>query len=209
MLDRYFRIAIDPPLNGLARLIVKLGARPNHVTWAGFGVGCAGFIALAMHLYIVALALLCLNRLADGLDGAIARVGKNNHGPSAYGAYLDIVLDMIIYAGYVFFFAVGHPSTWPYAGGLLFAFMGTCASFLGYAVIAEKNGYETLRNGEKSFFHAGGLIEGSETFAYLALICLFPELFKILTLVFIALCVITIYGRIHMARDHFGHLRDQ
>src|SRR3546814_1217422 len=61
---------------------------------------------LALGSYGGALALILLNRLADGLDGAVARHAR----VSDLGGYLDIVLDFLFYSGVVFFFAVGRPT---------------------------------------------------------------------------------------------------
>ena len=51
------------------------------------------------------LALIVVSRLADGVDGALARLTR----PTDRGAFLDITLDFLFYAGVPFFFAVGRP----------------------------------------------------------------------------------------------------
>ena len=48
----------------------------------------------------------------------------------------------------------------------------------------------------KSFHYAVGLIEGSETIAFMILCLLFPNLFVYLSSIFIVLCLITIVFRI-------------
>ena len=48
---------------------------------------------------------LLLNRLCDGLDGAVARLGT----PTDLGAFLDITLDFLFYAGIPLAFAVCNP----------------------------------------------------------------------------------------------------
>ena len=86
----------------------------------------------------LALALLLVNRLADGLDGAVARQTRLTD----LGGFLDIVLDFIVYAGMVFAFALADPAANALAAAfLLFAFMGTGSSFLAFAIMAAKRGH--------------------------------------------------------------------
>jgi len=138
---------------------------------------------------------LALNRLADGLDGALAR----RRGVTDLGGYLDIVLDLIFYAGFVFFFAFGRPDQALIAAFLIFSFMGTGASFLGFAIMAAKRGIGTEIRGKKSLYYLGGLTEGFETIVALALICLLPNWFFWIALIFGILCWITTAGRIMAA----------
>src|SRR5262245_63107058 len=57
-------------------------------------VGLAAALAVAAGQFYLALALLIANRLADGLDGPIARATR----PTDRGAFLDIALDFLVYA---------------------------------------------------------------------------------------------------------------
>jgi len=78
---------------------------------------------------------------------------------------------------------------------LIFSFIGTGTSFLAFAVIAEKHGISSAAHGQKSFLYLGGLTEGTETIIFYIIICLFPEHFPILAVVFGGLCWITVVGR--------------
>ena len=57
--------------------------------------------------YLPALLCIVLNRIGDGLDGQVARLGK----PTDGGAYLDITLDFIFYSAVVFGFALAEASS--------------------------------------------------------------------------------------------------
>ena len=103
--DARIRRTLDPLLDTAGALLSRAGLSANAVTVLGFLFGCGAWIALADRQYPVALALIALNRLSDGLDGAIAR----RLGPTDLGGYLDITLDFVFYAGVPFFFAVGRP----------------------------------------------------------------------------------------------------
>ena len=199
MLDSKIRPLIDPPLNAAARRLAALGFSPNAVTWAGFVVGLGAIPALASEAYLLALGLIALRSLADGLDGAIARAGHTTD----YGGFLDIVLDFVFYAGVVFGMALAQPENAVYAAFLIWTFMGTASSFLAYAVLAEKHGITTDIQGSKSLYYLGGLAEGTETLIAFALFCLFPSWFPWIAIVFGVMCLLTTAGRILAARRAF------
>ena len=187
MLDARLRKLIDPPLDFAGRRLARLGVTANSVTWTGFLVGCGAWALLALGSYWWALALILLNRVADGLDGAVARHGR----VSDLGGYLDIVLDFLFYSGVVFFFAVGRPEE------------ALPAAFLIFAAVAAKRGITTAARGEKSIYYLGGLTEGSETIALFVAICLFPQHFAWFAWTFGALCWLTTTVRITMAVETF------
>jgi phosphatidylglycerophosphate synthase len=203
MLDARLRRLIDPPLDRAGALLAAAGLGADAVTIGGFLLGAGGWAALALQAYGAAALLILLNRLADGLDGAIARA----HGVTDRGGYLDITLDFIFYAGVPFCFAVGRPETALAAAFLVFSFVGTGTSFLAFAAIAAKRGLETEARGRKSLYYLGGLTEGSETIALFLACCLFPDQFAWLAWGFGALCWATTASRIAMAFSAFGAKR--
>lgn len=195
MLDAAIRRFIDPPLDLAGRGLARLGIEANAVTGAGFFFGVASWLALAAGSYRAALVLIVLNRLADGLDGAVAR----HRGVSDLGGYLDILADFIFYAGVPFAFAIGRPASALAASFLVFAFVGTGSSFLAFAVFAAKRGLATGRRGRKSLYYLGGLTEGTETAALFIAICLAPDWFDPLAWGFGALCWLTTATRVASA----------
>jgi phosphatidylglycerophosphate synthase len=200
MLDAAARRLIDPPLHRAARVLAGLGVDANTVTLLGFCAGIASFPALIWQQDIMALACIVLNRLADGLDGAIARI----RGATDLGGFLDIVLDFIVYAGVPVAFAIGRPEHALVAAVLVFSFVGTMASFLAFAIIAAKRGLTTSRRGAKSIYYLGGIAEGSETILFLALICLFPDAFAWFAGIFAVACWLTTAGRVAAAVNTFA-----
>lgn len=192
MLDTRVRRLIDPALDRLGCMLARWGLGANAVTVLGFLLGAVGCVAIAFQSYGVALAFLMLNRLADGLDGAMAR----RQGPTDVGGYLDIVLDLIFYSGVPFAFAVSRVEFMLPAAFLIYSFIGTGGSFLAYATIAAKRGVTTDSLGKKSFFYSAGLIEGTETVLFFVLCCLLPERFGILAWTFGTLCWVTTAARI-------------
>ena len=198
------RRRIDPPLDRLGARLAAAGVRADAVTLAGFAVGLTAIPLVAVGWTWAALGALLINRLADGLDGAVARHDRLTD----LGGYLDIVCDFLIYAGIPVGFAVLDPQANALAAAvLLFSFMGTGSSFLTYAIIAAKRGETTEIRGRKSLYYLGGLTEGTETFAFLAAVCVFPQAFAPLAYLFAAACWVTTVSRMLAAVRAFGETR--
>ena len=188
MLDRFIRPFIARPLESLATLFLKLNISPNQVTLCGLIIGLGCIPALDVRMYPLAGLLLCLNRLLDGVDGSMARKTTS----TAFGGYLDIVCDLLFYGGFVFGFALAQPENAVWAAGLLFAFIGTCSSFLAYNAL--HNGKSHDPEGRSLYFLAG-LTEGTETILFFLSMLIWPHLFAILAIVFSVLCHITTFSR--------------
>lgn len=180
--------------------LIERGVKADTLTWAGFGLGLLGALAVAGGFMLIGMFLLGLNRLADGLDGAVARATQ----PTDFGAYLDIVLDFIVYSAAAGGFALASDENTVAAVILLVSFMATGSAFLAFAVIAAKRGLDTEARGTKSFFYVGGLTEGSETIAFFFIVCLWPQAFPFAAWIFIILCWITVVQRVMQARSAFG-----
>ena len=199
MLDSRVRRIIDKPLDVVGRKLELLGITANSVTIFGFICGLLSIISISADQLNYGLFLLCLNRLADGLDGAVARASSL----SDFGGFLDIVSDFIIYSGVVFAFAIRDQSQSLYAAFLIFSFIGPITSFLAYAIIAAKKDVNTSNRGKKSFYHLGGVCEGTETAFILILICAVPSIFAEVCIIYGALCWLTTTGRVYAAWSDF------
>ncbi len=196
MFDPFFIKQLKSPLQKLAWRIDAIGIRANQITFLGFVVGLMSLPVLYYQAYGLALLCIVINRLMDGLDGAVARL----QGPTDLGGYLDITLDFIFYSGVVFGFVLANPEANAVAAAfLIFAFMGTGSSFLAFAIMAEKRKIERLEYGNKSLYFLGGLTEGAETIGFLVLICLLPNYFVELAYVFGLMCWVTTVTRIYAA----------
>jgi phosphatidylglycerophosphate synthase len=188
MLDARLRRLIDPPLERLARPLAARGLSANATTLIGFALGLAAMAAIALGSYLPGLALLLLNRLCDGLDGAIAR----RRGLSDLGGFLDILLDFIVYAGIPVAFALADPAANALpAAFLILSFVGTGTAFLAFAAMAAKRGLSTDLRGKKSLYYLGGLTEGTETILVFVLACLLPGWFPAIAWIFGTLCWLT------------------
>jgi len=159
MLDRYIRPMIDPPLNAVGALLSAHGVTANAVTLSGLMIGLLSAVAISLGWFAMGLALILLSRLADGLDGAVARAST-------------------------------------------FYFNG--ASFLGYAILAERHDIQTDAQGVKSLYYSNGILEGTETIAFFILLCLFPSAFAALSYFFAILCFATGALRVYGAAKVFS-----
>ena len=171
----------------------SLTAPASHRTLVGFAIGVLALPFLALGWYGAALAAILLNRLLDGLDGALAR----RRGLTDAGGFLDIALDFLFYALVPFGFILADPLNNALAGGwLLFAFIGTGSSFLAFAALAARHQIANPGYAHKSLYYLGGLTEGTETILLFVLGCLFPAHFAWLAWLFGALCWLTTATRI-------------
>lgn len=195
MLDRAARRLIDPVLEQLAIAAQQRNITANQVTVAGFACGLAAVAAIALQSYALGLLLLLANRLADGVDGALAR----RNGATDLGGYLDIVLDFIIYSGAAFAFALAQPEHALAAAFLIFSFMGTGSSFLAFAIFAAKRKLDGEAATNKSFYYLGGITEGTETILLFVIVLIFPGWFPAAAYAYGTLCWLTTIGRIGAA----------
>lgn len=198
MLDRYARQIIDPPLNRIGSGLATRGFTADGVTLIGLGLGlCAAFL-IAVGAPALALFPLLASRIADGLDGAVARATRKTD----FGGYLDIAADFLFYGAIPMAFVLSDPATNGAAGAfLLTAFYFNGTSFLGYAILAEKHGDKTDAQGQKSLYYSNGILEGTETIVFFVVLCLLPAYFSPLAWAFGALCFVTATLRIYAAKQ--------
>jgi phosphatidylglycerophosphate synthase len=193
MFDAAIRRRIDPPLNHVGARIARLGVTANAVTACGLGLGLGSAIAVAFGEFGIALALLIVSRVARATS------------PTDFGGYFDITADFLFYGAVPLGFAVSDPASNAVpAAVLLLSFYFNGASFLGFAIQAEKRGLSTAAQGRKSLYYSPGLLEGAETIGFFIAICVWPDAFGPLALVFAALCFYTGAARLVWAS---GQLR--
>ena len=200
MFDAKLRPLIDPPLNAVGARLAKAGVSALTVTFVGLVLGLGAAVAAAFGEYGLALLLIGANRLADGLDGAVARA----RGPTDLGGYFDIVADFAFYVSVPVGFGLSAEANLVPALVLVATFVLTGISFLAFAIVAQKRGAETQAHGKKSFFYSTGLAEGGETIVAFLAMCLVPAAFPLIAYVFAGLCVATVVQRSALAVTAFA-----
>ena len=150
MFDKQALAFTRPIIDRMARQLRHYGISANQISLTGFALGILAALMIAANYTESAVIPLVLNRLCDGLDGAVARLDK----PTDRGAFLDITLDFLFYAGVPLAFAFcDAPRNALAAAVLLAAFIGTGVSFLAFAIMAEK-----ARREEHRLSHQGLLL---------------------------------------------------
>ncbi|WP_218221851.1 CDP-alcohol phosphatidyltransferase family protein [Nesterenkonia sp. Act20] len=170
MFDTRLRAALGPALDTGARWLDKPWVTPNRLTALNLATGLASAGLAATQHWVPALLMWLLCRLADGLDGPLARRRAQDSSPgsstgSAQGGFFDICADFVVYGATVIGVAIGASAAFdvsllPFML-VLFAYYINGAAFLAFSSIAEKEG-RTLDDG-RSLSFLGGLAEGGET----------------------------------------------
>lgn len=203
MVDRFLRTTKDRLIAPLVAAIPRW-VSPVAITLLSLPVGLAAALLAATSRPVAALLLFAVNRVLDGLDGAVARASDRQ---SDFGGYLDIVVDFVVYGAVpvgVWWGAV-EPLTggWGVASGgathavvalpqtlallaLLVSFYVNAASWMYLAAILEKRG--RARPEATSITMPHGLVEGTETIILYAAMIALPHH---VTLLFAAMAIAT------------------
>lgn len=190
MLTAPLRKVTDPVLARGAAHLSRLGAQADWLTGLGFALGLAAIPAIATHNYLIGLGLMLLNRLLDALDGALARRTR----ATRRGAFLDMTLDLIVFAGLPFAFALADPTRALAGAFFIFAIAASGASAVFFAGLAQRSDGATLLD------HAGRLMEDTELTLAFAVACIEPAWFSVIAYVAGALCFVTAGARVATAR---------
>ena len=194
MFDAAFRSRLDGPLDRVAALLGDKGISPNAVTAFGLALGVGCCVAIGLAQWWVALGLWIANRLADGLDGPLAR----RQGATDQGGFFDIMADFAIYGGVLVGLGIALPET-RLAGLVVFlAYYLSGSSFLAFSSLATKR--EQQGDGRSLVFPAG-LAEGSETIAAYIVILLFPGQAETLLWIWAAIVGVTVLQRLYYVRQ--------
>lgn len=189
MLDAPARRAVAPALDAIAARVERLGVAPVGLTAIGWLVGVGACLAAGTGHWTAALVLWLLNRLADGLDGPLAR----RRGATDLGGLLDLAADFSIYAGFVVAVGIAEPDARVACLVLLAAYYVNGAVFLALAPMLERRG---AVGDERSVLFVGGLAEGSETVLAYVAICLLPEQAEPIAWIFATMVGLTVLQRL-------------
>lgn len=181
MFDTRLRPLLAPTLNRIAAVLDVPWISPNRLTGANLVLGLASAGLAAAQLWLPALIAWLLCRLADGVDGPLARRRAAQAGPAAdtgQGGFWDIAADFVVYGATVVGVAVGatngFDAPWLPFLLVLFAYYINGSVFLAFSSIAERTG-RSIDDG-RSLSFLGGLAEGGETVVVHSLWLLLPFL---------------------------------
>lgn len=206
MFDEKMRQLKDNAFAPLAHLLQAVP--PWFFTVAGLVAGLATAVTLWQQQYALGLLLWFLNRVFDGLDGAVARQCGTS---SDFGGYLDIVVDFVIYAAIPVGLAAGRVDPTAATGMaqplifslifLLCTYYVNAASWMYLAAVLEKR--RASHDGRlTTIVMPAGIIGGTETIIFYTAFIFFPAHLVWLFGLMGGLIVITILQRLVWAARH-------
>jgi phosphatidylglycerophosphate synthase len=221
MFDRFGRNFCAPIASRVAKSI-PLSITPLSITGFGLLAGIACAVSASQGWIAASLVLWWVNRVADGLDGALFRFRSPDlNGQTAksdLGGYADLMADFVTYAIVPVGIAwqVDQRKTWISLSVLLTAFYINLGSWTVLAAIQEKRGWSASGTAkststtptptsattsiETSIAMPSALIEGTETIVAYSMFLIAPRATAALFAVFALLVAISAVQRIDWAR---------
>ena len=201
MFDKTLLKLSKPAVDRMADYAICYKVSADQMTLAALGLGLLASLLIAMGFTYLALLPMLLGRIADGVDGAIAR---GSGAQTDLGAFLDITLDFVFYASVPLGFALYDSVNFALPAAVLLAcFVTTGTSFLAYASVAAKRGETSADYPSKGIYYLGGITEGGETILFFVLCCLWPDWFPTLAYIYAVLCAITTFTRVKAGWERF------
>jgi phosphatidylglycerophosphate synthase len=192
MFDRQLRRTSARLLDPVVGLCAAV--HPLWFTACGVLLGLAAAASAAVGAALVSALLWLLNRVADGVDGPIARQRGE---ASDRGGYLDIVADTVVYAAVPLGLALRVDDAWPATAVLLAGFYVNSVSWLYLSAVAERRARGAATTGETTTVHMPvGLVEGTETIVLYTAMLVLPQYFEVLAWVMAALVAVTVVQRV-------------
>ncbi|NJL98050.1 MAG: CDP-alcohol phosphatidyltransferase family protein [Synechococcaceae cyanobacterium SM2_3_2] len=232
MLDHLLRPAKERILASITQTPLR-HCHPTAITLVGSLVGLGAAGAAGSQLYGLGLGLWLLNRGLDGLDGTLARLQNKQ---SDLGGYLDIVLDIVVYAGIPIGLAYGqarlelylalavllasfyiNTAAWMYLSGLLEKYQAQQRFDAPVGGVQDPDPPvvpkgSTAQGSTQSFTSLvmpSGLIEGTETIVFYTLFWVLPTHLIPLFYAMAALVGFSILQRVLWAVKHLPLLASQ
>ncbi len=195
MFDEPFRARFATASRPVATWLARRGVTADQVTLAAFVLGLTAAALIALGFPRSGLALWLTSRVADGLDGAVARAAGST---SAFGGYLDITLDMAAYTAMVAGFGLAHPALGVAWIAVLAGYVIVITTTLALSDAAGVAGRRVSVT-DRTFQFTPGLTEAGETNAMYTLWVLLPEHLPFLVWVWAAALLATGVQRTYLA----------
>ena len=159
---------------------------PNWITLASLLTGLLVPILLYFDSVVMALIMMGLSFFGDVLDGSMARAQGRT---SPLGGVFDIVSDRAVEFAIILGFFLQDEQRALYCLLMLGSILVCVSSFLVVGIY-------TPNESNKGFYYSPGLIERAEAAVFFTGMMLFPAHFNTLSLLFVALVVLTILIRL-------------
>jgi archaetidylinositol phosphate synthase len=173
MLDTKGRKFVQPIIEAIAKLFLKLGFKANSITFLAFIIGVLSAIVFYFSYNLIAVILLWISGLLDAVDGTMARKTK----ATAFGTILDITFDRVVEISIIVAIALKFPNNSFELVILLSSIIFSMTIFLTVGALSDKYS-------EKSFYYQPGLAERTEGFIFFSLMILFNNFINIISIIF-------------------------
>lgn len=190
MLDTYGRKYVNPLINLGAKIFINLKMKANHVTILALILGILTSLCVAFDKNILGVCILWVSGYLDAVDGAVARTEGDS---TSFGTLMDITFDRIVEVSMILALAVKFPEARLNLLFLTISILISMTIFLTVGALTEKKGV-------KSFYYQAGIAERTEGFIMFSLMILLSNYVGIITNIFSAIIIITIFQRLNEAR---------
>lgn len=189
MLDTHARKHVQPTVEKTADFLLKIGLTADGVTKIAFAIGVSSGFFIYMDQPLIAVFVLWLSGYLDVVDGTMARKTK----PSSWGTLLDISFDRLVEISVIVGLAFRFPDS-------MWALLLLSVSIIVGMTVFLTVGALSDREGMKSFYYQAGLAERTEGFILFTLMIVFSTYLTAITLIFIAVQIITVIQRMAEAK---------
>lgn len=189
MLDTHSRKHLQPVLDLIAQLCLRLGITADTLTVSGLVLGVIAALFVYVGLPTEGIIALWLSGLLDAADGTLARMTQ----PSPLGAIMDITFDRVVETGLIIALASRYPEARLALLMLTAVILVAMSLFLSIAATV-------VNTTPKAFHYASGLTERTEGFIFFSFMALDAERLEMWTLLFAATILFTIAQRLRDVR---------
>ncbi len=193
MLDTNARKYVQPAIQKVADVCIKLKISANQVTVFAFGLGMSAGLLIYLGHPLIGVSLLWISGLLDAVDGSIARATKSS---GAWGALMDLIFDRFVEMGLIVALALNHPEA-----QMIFIFL-LCAILFSMCVFLSV-GALSANNSNKAFKYQAGVMERTEGFVCFTLMALFQGYISYIAIGTAVLIFFTALQRMNEARKLF------
>lgn len=181
MIDTSLRHKFQPAFDIMAKKLAEHNIKPDSITYAAFFFGIMASLSVALGYSSIGISLLWFSGLLDVLDGSVARLTGVS---TKTGAYMDMILDRMVEAVFIFALAYRFPEA--YYAYMLF-YIAVIFNFTTFIVA----GALFQNTSKKSMHYDTGIAERTETFIVFTLLVMFSRYITPMLMAFNALIFLT------------------
>lgn len=189
MLDTRGRKFVQPIIEIIADLFLKVGLKANYITFTAFSIGVFSSIVFYFGYNLAAVIMLWISGLLDAVDGTMARKTTT----TLFGTILDITFDRLVEISIIIVIALRFSNNNFVLVLLLSSIIISMTVFLTVGALSDKQS-------EKSFYYQPGLAERTEGFIFFSLMMLFNGYINTIGIIFALAIIYTALQRILEAK---------